>query len=384
MKSQMPRSSSTRKRNPIEGVEKAQVTAEAQELMKAAMSAPHFPTNFVPPMPSRPEKFPNIHLEDHTTSHQASFLQIRRPMSADLARWVVQKLEAACLQGTEEEQRAALAREVPVYSVALEFQDAYRNLGRQEPAILAKYIAAMKKAKPSRDRALKLETRVAFGPVVVAHSKGPFSAMITALPATRGKTYAEWDKTCRQVYGKTMGLSALLAPATLVYNNLERGADGIRSFLKGLAGGPTSPVQDDTQPPAVVDSSPPESTAGRTYWLGSTTTEPPTKRSRVSDAGDGVVSSASAAKASTFGWVNEEWMVEVDGSGQELYHHKSCLPPGALAKAPKLAPPTIRRKLMPPPMPKDDGFSHDLLLPGGKTLAPRPKSSEWRSSPVTV
>ena len=235
MSSQLPRSSAARPLPPAGPVQKAQVTEEVQELLKTAMMAPSVPVNFIPPVPPRPEQFPNIRIEDHAASHQASVLQIRRPMSADMAKWVVSKLEQVMRRGSPEEQRHALQREVPSHSMALEFRDACRNLKREVPEALTARIAELK--KPKHDRELKLETRAVYGPAVVEHADEPSSNLWTGLPAVSGRTHQKWDQMCRRVHGETIGLGALLAPATLVYNNMHQGATNIRTLLAMLKDG---------------------------------------------------------------------------------------------------------------------------------------------------
>ena len=253
MATQLPRNNKKRTCAPFAAAAPAKVTSEVVSLVGAAMKLPSFPANFVPPMPSRPDKFPNVAVEEHAASHQASFLQIRRPMSASLAKWVVGQFENACLTGPMDSHQAAVARELESYSVALEMQDAYLNLGREAPQALVAYLDECRRTQ-SRDSKLKLETRVVYGPVVMGHALKPLSAVVTALPPLSGKTYVKWDKMCREVHGKTIGLSALLAPATIVYNNLSRGAAGLKQHLLDNA-------------PAGVE-------------------EPPKKRARVSVAGE--------------------------------------------------------------------------------------------------
>ena len=126
MLSQLPRSTATKPLPAVGAVQKAEVTEEVQELLKTAMVAANVPVNFVPPMPPRPDKFPNICIEDHASSHQASALQIRRPMSTEMARWVVHELEQVLRRGERrgtapDEQRHALRLEVPSCALALEF-----------------------------------------------------------------------------------------------------------------------------------------------------------------------------------------------------------------------------------------------------------------------
>ena len=368
MERQLPRNSNSRSRGPIDDVEKAQVTAETQELLKAAMVAPHFPTNFVPPMPARPKKFPNIRIEDHTRSHQASVLQIRRPMSAEMAKWVVQQLEASPKTWIEE---------AATYSLALEFRDAYRNLGREVPEGLVAHIAALKRAQPSRDNELKLETRVVYGPVVGGHAAQPSSSVWSALPATSGRVYDKWDKKCREVYGATIGLGALLAPATVVYNNLQKSAGEIQGLLQYLGENPTalrtleSPGHEVVHVPALVAGTPPEETAARPgrVSLGEME-EPVTKRARVS-IGEG--------DEQKWEWLNKDWMCVTEPTGERTCYPKGFLPHGARKRAQKLAP--ARAANASPVLPL---MPHDLMLPGGATLARRPAETDWRSAPVEI
>ena len=366
MDKQLPRNNTKGGRSPIAGVQKAQWTAEVHALIRGAVTLPSFPTNFVPPMPNRPDKFPNISIEDHTKTHQASFLKIRRPMSAGMAKWVVQQLELTCLVGSPEEQAKKLASEVPVYSVALEFQDAYWNLGLPSPAALDEHIKELKRAKPTVDAKLKLETRTEYGPVVLGHAEGPMSMAVTALPAVSGRTYDKWDAKCREVYGATIGLGALLAPATIVYSNLTKPSEVIRGALLAAAGEPSAPTV------AVVREEQPQG-------------ESLPKVRRISHPVDGtpVVS----LRSSTFGWASEEWMRETDSAGNVLYHHTSCLPFGARKKPPALPvgfESGATGRLQPRRRSRVD-VHHDLLLPGGDTLEPRASGeTEWRSAAVEL
>ena len=364
MDKQLPRNNIKGGRPAIAGVQKACWTAEVQALVRGAVTVPSFPTNFVPPMPNRPDKFPNISIEDHTKTHQASFLKIRRPMSAGMAKWVVQQLELTCLVGSPEEQAKKLASEVPVYSVALEFQDAYWNLGLPSPAALDKHIKELKRAKPTVDAKLKLETRTEYGPVVLGHAEGPMSMAVTALPAVSGRTYDKWDAKCREVYGSTIGLGALLAPATLVYRNLNKPVEVIRSALLAASVEPsTVEVAEEEELPV----------------------ENPPKVRRISHPADGA--QPPSFRSSTFAWVNEDWMREVDNIGTVSYHHKSCLPFGAL-KAPPGLPVVLdggaSRHLQPRRRSWGE-VQHDLFLPGGGTLASRASGeTEWRSAAVEL
>ena len=369
MASQLPRNNSKRARAPFTVVSPAKVTTEVVGLVGAAMKLPSFPANFVPPMPSRPTTFPNVAVEDHTASYQASFLQIRRPMSASFAKWVVGKFEKACLKGPVDSHEAAVARELPSYSVALEMEDAYLNLGRTVPPALAAHSEACRKAQ-ARDAKLKLETRVVYGPVVMGHSQRPLSAVVTALPPLSGKTYVKWDAMCREVCGKTVGLSALLAPATIVHNNMGRGAAGLRQHLL------------ENAPDGVA--------------------EPPKKRARVSEAGEHKLSPGESGESSvdssddeangpvlwpTCQWVNCEWMREAF-AGKVSYFHKDSLPPLARSRALKLPPrvpaddakPAAKPAAIARIRPRTVRLAHDLMLPAGETIAPRPSAPlDWRT-----
>ena len=90
----LPRERADRALAPYTKTEKAVVTATAQKMMLGAMKAGNFPANFLPPVPARPGRLPNVRVVEHMQSHQASCLQIRRPMSAAMATWVVEQFEA--------------------------------------------------------------------------------------------------------------------------------------------------------------------------------------------------------------------------------------------------------------------------------------------------
>ena len=367
--------------------ESATVSAEAQSMVLAAMTAPKFPERFVLPLPSRPEQLPNLKVYDNTRNYQASVLQIRRPMSAEMCHWAI-----ACFA-------KAGPASVTSYSVALELRDAYCNVGAAVPASLTAKIADLK--GPKSDRELKLETRVVFGPAVMCHARASRSLAVTAVPPLSAKTFAQWDAKCWEVYGKSVGLSLLLSPATVVYNNLELSAEDIRtSLLANL----------DQQ---VAKGTVPEP-AGELAPVG--------KRPRVQFAEMAPNElGASAEPASVYGgsrfqWVNASWMEETDVVGNTYYHHKDCLPAGAKQGARKLPPSVpwldggspVKGGLMPryaaaarqPAAPTreqklrasgvDDmaplGIKllpavpgHDLMLPAGETLEPRPAAEqEWR------
>ena len=369
----MERTTEKRKLGAVSWVQKAEVSAEAMLLVRGGMMGQQVPANFVPPVPPRDDNT-NIAVEDHTASFQASFLRVRRPMSVKMAEWVVKKVGEERVvvpkKATKEQvvtlQAAAWGREAPTYELALEFRDVYRVAKRPVPEALDRHIAALKAAGEKKDNELKMETRVVFGPVEFIHDKRPTSVAVSAAPAVSGKTYLKWDTACREVFGDTIGVGNLMAPALVVYQNLGKSPAEIKALLRGgnfsTAGAPIGGAKDGS-PGLVKHEADADDSAGVVSHDG---VEPPAKRYAVPIGG-------------VWKWASGNWIGETDEGGNITYHHKDAVPAIGLIKA-GAAPPQLPLTDSPGSLlqPRTSGISHDAMLPGGATLSPRPREKDWR------